>query len=113
MAALSRRNFDYTSAEIEVSEVRGSGCDIRCSSFEFRGSSRFKFQVSIRDTIFVVRAASHGSRFTVHDSRFTSYDSRVTRLESRKRIKKRSKKLLSHYFILTKYYFTNDFKYCP
>ena len=99
MAALSRRNFDYTSAEIEVSEVRGSGCDIRCSSFEFRGSSRFKFQVSIRDTIFVVRAASHGSR--------------VTRLESRKRIKKRSKKLLSHYFILTKYYFTNDFKYCP
>jgi hypothetical protein len=46
MVAVSRRNFDYTSAEIEVSEVRGSGCDIRCSSFEIRGSSRFKFQVS-------------------------------------------------------------------
>ena len=38
MVAVSRWNFDYTSAEIEVSEVRVSGCDIRCSSFEIRGS---------------------------------------------------------------------------
>ena len=77
MAALSRRNFDYTSAEIEVSKVRGSGCDIRCSSFEIRGSSRFKFQVSGFDSGCDIRGSCC-------ESRFTSYTSRVTKTHKKK-----------------------------
>lgn len=108
MAALSRRNFDYTSAEIEVSKIRGSGCDIRCSWFVSFQDSGFDSGGKICGSCCESRFTIHGSRFTVHELRFTSYASRVTKTH-----KKRSKKLLSHYYMLTKYYFTNDFKYCP
>ena len=77
MAALPWGNFDYTSAEIEVSKIRGSGCDIRGSWF-------VSFQDSGFDSGGKICGSCCESRFTIHELRFTSYASRVTKTHKKK-----------------------------
>ena len=72
MAALPWGNFDYTSAEIEVSKIRGSGCDIRGSWFVSFQDSGFGF--GRQDLWFVLRVTVHDSRVTIHELRVSSHE---------------------------------------